>query len=123
MNFIEALLLGLIQGVTEFLPVSSSGHLTLLGRVFAIDEAAMLSLATLLQRYPDFGFCGHATEIGAIYGIFCQKTWLLLVATVPAVGGSLLGDWIDGCSAAVRIFFRLAVIFCISLFGAVKRSG
>jgi undecaprenyl-diphosphatase len=34
MNFIEALLLGLIQGVTEFLPVSSSGHLTLLGRVF-----------------------------------------------------------------------------------------
>ena len=29
MNWLEALLLGLIQGLTEFLPVSSSGHLTI----------------------------------------------------------------------------------------------
>ncbi|MGI6325554.1 MAG: undecaprenyl-diphosphate phosphatase [Saccharofermentanales bacterium] len=121
MNFIEALLLGLIQGVTEFLPVSSSGHLTLLGRVFAIDEAAMLSLATLLHVGTLISvFVVMRREIGAILrDIFAKKTWLLLVATVPAVlAALLLGDWIDrlfGGGMLGYSFLATAVILCISL--------
>ena len=121
MSFIEALLLGLIQGVTEFLPVSSSGHLTLFGRIFAIDEAAMLSLATLLHVGTLISvFVVMRREIGAILrDIFAKKTWLLLVATVPAVlAALLLGDWIDrlfGGGMLGYSFLATAVILCISL--------
>ena len=36
-----AMLLGLVQGLTEFLPVSSSGHLLLLQKIFGVTEGAM----------------------------------------------------------------------------------
>ena len=42
MNWIEALILGLIQGLTEFLPVSSSGHLALANAFFGIKPAESL---------------------------------------------------------------------------------
>ncbi|HEA83910.1 MAG TPA: undecaprenyl-diphosphatase, partial [Thermodesulfobacterium geofontis] len=34
MNFFEAIFLGLVQGLTEFLPISSSGHLILIQKAF-----------------------------------------------------------------------------------------
>ena len=40
MNLFEAIVLGLIQGLTEFLPVSSSGHLELGKYLFGIDHEA-----------------------------------------------------------------------------------
>ena len=53
MSFLTAALLGLVQGITEFLPISSSGHLALLQNIFHIEEADMffdvlLHLGTLL---------------------------------------------------------------------------
>lgn len=53
MNFIQGIILGLIQGATEFLPVSSSGHLVLLQNWYGIKEPpvffdVMLHFATLI---------------------------------------------------------------------------
>lgn len=42
MNFIEALLLGLLQGLAEFVPISSSGHLILAERFFGLKETQLL---------------------------------------------------------------------------------
>lgn len=41
MEYLPALFLGVIQGVTEFLPVSSSGHLALFQQLFSMDESAL----------------------------------------------------------------------------------
>ena len=38
MNIIEAIILGIIQGATEFLPISSSGHLLLIPSLFHLEE-------------------------------------------------------------------------------------
>ncbi len=53
MSFIQAILLGVLQGVTEFLPVSSSGHLAIVQALFGLENVpllfdVMLHLATLV---------------------------------------------------------------------------
>ena len=45
MNWFEALVLGLIQGLTEYLPVSSSGHLAIGAYLFGINGAALLTFS------------------------------------------------------------------------------
>ena len=44
MSVWQAIILGLVQGLTEFLPVSSSGHLVLLQRLFGIDGGLFLPI-------------------------------------------------------------------------------
>lgn len=41
MNHLQAVILGIIQGLTEFLPISSSGHLVLFQRIFGLTEAEL----------------------------------------------------------------------------------
>ena len=47
MNFIEYIILGAVQGITEFLPISSSGHIVLLEQIsgFAPENLAQLQVA------------------------------------------------------------------------------
>lgn len=49
MGYIEAIVLGLVQGLSEFLPISSSGHLALLEKLFEIKEESVLFFAVLLH--------------------------------------------------------------------------
>ena len=56
MSIIQAAILGIIQGLTEFLPVSSSGHLTLFQKIFGLEEVTMsfdiiLHVATLIAVF------------------------------------------------------------------------
>lgn len=98
MNFLEALILGLIQGITEFIPVSSSGHLTLFGKVFDVDSSIMLSFTTLLHVGTLIAvFIVMRKDIKSILlDIFGKMTWLIIIATIPAViAAVLLGDLLD----------------------------
>ncbi|MDR2913799.1 MAG: undecaprenyl-diphosphate phosphatase [Tannerella sp.] len=49
MSWIEAVILGIIQGLTEFLPVSSSGHLTIVGTLFGMTGEENLAFAILVH--------------------------------------------------------------------------
>lgn len=56
MSFFQAIILGIFQGVAEFLPISSSGHLALLQKFFGIKEGnlfftEMLHFGTLISIF------------------------------------------------------------------------
>ncbi len=86
MNVFEAIILGIIQGLTEFLPISSTGHLLLGRKLFGLDEAGLL-LDTMLH----FGkllavvivFWKDVVEM--IKHPFSKLSLLIVVGTIPTV--------------------------------------
>jgi len=86
MNLLQAIILGIVQGITEFLPISSSGHLIVLQRVFGMEEPALtfdivVHLGTLLAIVAVF----WADIVAIIKNPFGKMTGLLIVGTIPAV--------------------------------------
>ncbi len=69
MSFIQALLLGIIQGITEFLPVSSSGHLAIIENLFKIETDTGLLFNTII----------HLGTLTAIFIAFRQDVKKLLL--------------------------------------------
>lgn len=86
MNILQAVILGIVQGFTEFLPVSSSGHLVLLQKIFGIEEPTLtfnivLHLGTLIPVFIVY----FKDIVALIIRPFQKMTFLLIVATLPAV--------------------------------------
>lgn len=73
MNTLQALIMGLLQGLTEYLPVSSSGHLTIASEIFGIDGESNITftiavhVATVLSTLVILG-----SEIGKILKGMCN---------------------------------------------------
>ena len=97
MRIWQAIILGAVQGLTEFLPVSSSGHLLLIERWLKIDTGGGLFFDITLHLGTLIPVC--IVFFKSIKGLFVQpyKTLLyLVIATLPAVAaGFLLQDKID----------------------------
>ncbi len=103
MTDLEAFILGLIQGLTEFLPVSSSGHLVVLQALFGAEQQGILieivvHVATLVSVLIFYRRRIGALIAGAIRGDADALTYglKLVVATLPAVLLVLVaGDFLD----------------------------
>ncbi|MCA9898852.1 MAG: undecaprenyl-diphosphate phosphatase [Anaerolineales bacterium] len=71
MSIIEAIIIGIIQGATEFLPISSSGHLVLLPEIFHMTN-------------PDLTLIGlvHTGTLLAVFIYFRQDLWNIITAVL-----------------------------------------
>jgi len=105
MSLLEAIILGLIQGISEFLPVSSSGHLLVFHHIFGITAEdnmtfiIVLNMGSLLPLLFVF-----RSDIWALIKNPIQKiTALLIIATIPLVVITILFEgFIESMFHSVR---------------------
>jgi undecaprenyl-diphosphatase len=113
-DFLQALLLGVVEGLTEFLPVSSTGHLTITEKLLglSIDDSAVTGFTAVIQvgaiaavivyfrsdiwTIAGAWFRGIASP--AVRGSFDYRMgWYVIVGSVPVVVAALLGkDLVTG---------------------------
>lgn len=94
-DILIAILLGIVEGITEFLPISSSAHLTLIAKIMGLDEQTIELYAVVIQfgagiaitwhfRYEIVGlFIQRFAPQGSFYGI--HGICICAIATVPAI--------------------------------------
>lgn len=128
MDIIQAIILGLVQGVTEFIPVSSSGHLVLVPWLLSWDEPGLIFdtvvhwgtlVAVLAYFWRDWWALVTAWLRGLIRWDWrepqARLMWLLLVGSIPAAAiGFALEDFFEslfGEPAWVSVF--LLVTACL----------
>jgi undecaprenyl-diphosphatase len=140
---LRAILLGLVQGITEFLPISSSAHLSIVPRLLGYATPT-LAFEVLL----------HFGTLAAVVAYFARDLWgfvlslvapgrlgpaetrtrrrllgLLVLASVPAaVVGFALQDWADGQTArplraAVWLVLTTAIMIAAELYARTHRPG
>ena len=137
----QALVMGIVQGLTEFLPVSSSGHLVVVPFLFGWDDeflnslafSVMLHLGTLvallvyfredwarlipagLAAVRDRSFRGDADR---------RLAWLLVASTIPAaLAGLLFNDLIEDQLREVGLVVVMLVVGGVILFIADRVGG
>jgi undecaprenyl-diphosphatase len=76
MTYVEAIVLGIVQGLTEFLPVSSTGHLILARTVFGLNDAQGLAIDAVLQL----------ATVAAVFVYFFPDIWLLTQTALRKLG-------------------------------------
>jgi len=102
MGFLEAIILAIVEGITEFLPVSSTGHMVIVSSLLGIEPTPFTKTFTV------------AIQLGAILAVVVMykdrflksfRFYLLLaIGVVPALlFGFLFNDWIDHVLGRVDI--------------------
>jgi len=113
-NLIEILFLSLVQGICEWFPVSSSGHLAIFQNIFGFSSLAFdvfLHFASILAVLVLFW-----KDIVSILNLKKRENWkyimLLILGIIPAgIVGVLFKDYIEGFFSSL---FYLGIFFIIS---------
>ena len=108
MTVIKAVILGLIQGLSEFLPISSSGHLAIAGRLMGMDpEADSLLFFNILL---------HVATLAAVFIVYREDIWGMIKAFF-----AMLGDLFTGKGLGLKkdMYRRLVVMLIVGTLPAV----
>lgn len=129
MSILEAILLGIVQGFSEFLPISSSGHLVLLQKIFGIKEGALtfdiaLHLATLVAVMVVY----RKKIIEIIKKPFSKLPVYIVLGTIPiGILGLLFNDIIErffetGATLGVGFIFTGLILMLAENIGKKERD-
>ena len=131
MNWIEAIILGIVQGLTEFLPISSSAHLRVVGEFLpgAADPGAAFTaitqigteLAVLLYFWRDITriitqWCRAIVGKVPHSDPDVRMGWLIIIGSIPiAVLGLLFEDYIDTTFRSLWLVATMLIVFGVIL--------
>lgn len=105
MNAIQAIILGIIQGATEFLPVSSSGHLSLMQHFMGVSVSSLL-----------FDVMLHIGTLVAVIIVYYKLIWRLLKELVFTIRDVFTGKFKWSQMNADRRLLMMLIIGLIPLF-------
>ena len=145
MTILQAIVLAIVEGLTEFLPVSSTGHMVIAEGIMGVESTSFVraftvmiqfgAILSVLVLYRKRFFCfpvapralgqGKGKEFMSRFDLY----WKLLIALVPAVIlGFLFEDWVDrmlGSVWVVAVVLFLGGIFMLfvdKLFASSDRE-
>ncbi len=145
MTLLQAVILGIVQGLTEFIPVSSSGHLVLVPHILGweFDQSQAFIFDVLVQWGTLFAvFVYFRRDLVDIASAFCKSLisgkpfaseearmgWYLIIATIPAVVvGLLCKDLIETAFSNPRttgffLLFTAVLLVIAEIVGKRKRT-
>lgn len=138
MTPLQAIVLALVQAATEFLPISSSGHLILLPRLLgwsdqglefdiATNTGTMIAVLAYFRRDVAGILRGFAASFRRGGGGACapeaRLAWALVWGTIPAgLAGLLVKDWISTYGRDPRLIATTAIVYGL-LLGLADRLG
>jgi undecaprenyl-diphosphatase len=135
MTILHALLLGLVQGLTEFIPVSSTAHLLIGQRLFGLGtEGAGFAFLVLVQWGTLLALVVYfRKDLWAIFKAFFARPfstplnrlgWFILIATVPALlAGLLLKPLVQSLFRAPLIEAAIRLAAAAALMALAERFG
>lgn len=143
MSILHAIILGIVQGLTEFLPISSSGHLTvipqLLGWNELTDNASLnktfdvaLHLGTLIAVFAYFRADLWRYAVLGVRALWSRDArngdgriaWLLVLSAIPAsIVGVVLEKTIEEHLGAPAIIGAVTIVFAVLLWLADRLNG
>jgi undecaprenyl-diphosphatase len=151
MTIIQSILLGIIQGLTEFIPVSSTAHLLISERILGLEAGSELFTFTVLVQQgtllalivyygKDLWAIGRAWVNDVWFGIILRRRhpfkdsqarlgWCLLLGTIPAaVAGILLKNLVEELfhaplvEASIRMLITIGLLLAAEGFGRRNRK-
>lgn len=132
MTWVQAIILGIVQGLTEFLPISSSGHLRIVSEVFFGDDAGAsftavtqlgTELAVLVYFAKDIGRIVMAWFRGLLNeehrDLDYRMGWYVIIATIPiGVLGFLFKDQIRTGARNLWLIATMLIVFALVIAAA-----
>lgn len=127
MDFIQILVLSLVQGITEFLPISSSAHLILVPELLGwTDQGVAFDVAThigtlaaiLIYFFSDIRTLVTAglRSLTGTWNHDAKLAWCVVIGTIPVViAGLLAKDWIEHYARNATLLASTSIIFGLLL--------
>lgn len=133
LNYLQLTLLAVVQGLTEFLPISSSAHLLLPAQLFgwasqglAFDVAVHVGTVVAVVVYLRQELIVLARDwllslVGRGQTEYSRLAWLLILATLPAaLFGVFFNDWIEDYGRTGVVIAMASILFALLLYWADK---
>ena len=135
-EMLKAMLFGIVEGITEWLPVSSTGHMVLLNQFVRMNVSEQFMsmfdvviqlgaiLAVIILFFRQIWPFQKPGEAGGIFKMDVIRLWILVVIAIlpSAIVGIPLDDWMDAHLHNNVVIAIMLIVYGV-LFIVVERSG